>query len=356
MPSSNSKSGSARLASRRTSRRSAQQAPPPDGHAPASVLRLRISAAGDLCGEGERRLRRQNAVLVNLARALRRHRADLTAALRTATEAAATGLEVDRVGVWLFDGDRSRIQCADLYQQTLGLHTNGLAMCALKYPVYFRHLRRAFTIAAHHARTDSRTCEFTEDYLGPLGITSMLDAPVRLGGRVIGALCCEHVGPPRTWTLDEQNFVRSVSDGVSLAMEEAERDKMVASREAMEARFDSFMRHTSMVAWMKDEALGYAYVNRAFERLAGRKAADIAGRNDFDLWPRATALHLRANDQTVLRTGRRLELVEVVPGRDGVPRRWRVCKFLFLDPAGRRFVGGTAIELKARHGEPAGRT
>ena len=49
---------------------------------------------------------------------------------------------------------------------------------------------------------DPRTAELVGWYLAPLGIGSMMDAPVFAGGVLAGALCHEHVGPPREWTED----------------------------------------------------------------------------------------------------------------------------------------------------------
>jgi GAF domain-containing protein len=34
-------------------------------------------------------------------------------------------------------------------------------------------------------------------YLVPLGVGSMLNAPVRRGDRLVGVVCHEHVGPKR---------------------------------------------------------------------------------------------------------------------------------------------------------------
>ena len=39
-----------------------------------------------------------------------------------------------------------------------------------------------------------RTSEFTPGYLEPLGIVSMLDAPIFYHGQVIGVVCHEQVG------------------------------------------------------------------------------------------------------------------------------------------------------------------
>jgi light-regulated signal transduction histidine kinase (bacteriophytochrome) len=80
-------------------------------------------------------------------------------------------------------------------------------------------------VAAHHAQEDPRTCEFKQDYLEPLNITSMMDVAIRLHGKMLGVICCEHVGAAKEWTLEEQDFATSLSDMISLQMEASERRK-----------------------------------------------------------------------------------------------------------------------------------
>lgn len=172
----------------------------------------------------ERRLRREYAAFADLARGMRRH-GEWSWRLHAITEAAAGALEVERVSIWLFDPDRTRIECADLYELSKGLHSAGAVIAAADYPAYFRALNQERTIAAHNANEDTRTGEFSATYLRPLGIGSMLDAPLRLGVECAGVVCHEHVGPPREWTLDEQNFAGSVADLVSLALEAHVRER-----------------------------------------------------------------------------------------------------------------------------------
>lgn len=167
----------------------------------------------------EQRLRRQNRTLIELTRDRASSGGDLTGALRSLTEAAARTLEVRRVSVWLYDEGRTAIDCLELYDAERDLHESGSRLTAAAYPAYFAALEEERAIDAHNAHSDPRTREFSESYLTPLGITSMLDAPIRAGGRVLGVLCNEHVGPPRTWEGDEQRFASSVADLVALAIE-----------------------------------------------------------------------------------------------------------------------------------------
>ena len=173
--------------------------------------------------ETEDRLRRQNRVLVDLARDHALHAGNLDLALRAITEAVAETLDVERASVWFFDEARTILRCIDLYIRPTHEHSSGLELTAERYPAYFRALEVERTLTAHDARHDPRTACFNDDYLVPLGITSMADAPVRRLGQLSGVVCCEHVGAPRYWTVDEESFVGSIADLVVTAIDAAER-------------------------------------------------------------------------------------------------------------------------------------
>jgi diguanylate cyclase (GGDEF)-like protein/PAS domain S-box-containing protein len=173
----------------------------------------------------ESRLRRQNEVLVDLARRGSVHAGDLEVALRDIAVAAAETLEVERVSIWLFTPDHQAIRCADLYERAAGRHSSGMELAAFDFPAYFHALESERTIAAHDAERDPRTCDFSEKYLRPLNITAMLDAPFRHLGQIAGVVCHEHVGSRRTWSVEEENFASAIADLVSLAIDASERRK-----------------------------------------------------------------------------------------------------------------------------------
>src|SRR5437867_2711197 len=122
----------------------------------------------------EERLRSQQAALMDFANDEVFNPRELAAVLRQITESAARTLEVERSSVWLYSEDRSRIVCLDLYERSLGRHSEGVELRAADYPSYFRALEECRSIAAHDARSDPRTREFCDAYLAPLGIFSML--------------------------------------------------------------------------------------------------------------------------------------------------------------------------------------
>jgi diguanylate cyclase (GGDEF)-like protein len=131
-------------------------------------------------------------------------------------------LEIARVSVWLLNHDNSAITCQALYNQ--GEISNEALMLESKdYPHYFKTLNDSGFIAADDAHLDPSTTEFTEHYLIPLGITSMMDTPIRIQGKVIGIVCHEHIGAKRQWTLEEEEFTRSIADLCSQVVLENDR-------------------------------------------------------------------------------------------------------------------------------------
>ena len=181
----------------------------------------------------EQRLKRHNEALGQLSRSNLLEKQGLQAAFRQITEVAAKALDVERVSIWLFDEKRTKIVCQDLFQRSDDEHDDGVELSAVDYPSYFASLIEDRTITAHDAHNDPRTKEFSEDYLTPLGIVSMLDAPIRLLGQNIGVVCNEQVDELRQWAPEEEVFVASIADFVAMSIEADDRQKARKSTERL---------------------------------------------------------------------------------------------------------------------------
>ena len=134
-------------------------------------------------------------------------------------EVAASLLEVARVSVWLRDASATKITCLDLFRAKEKEHSAGVELHAADFAPYFEALDSESTIMAHDAVSDPRTRCFAESYLKPLGIGAMLDVPIWARGKMVGVVCHEHLGGPRTWTRDEERFAYMMSAFVALAIE-----------------------------------------------------------------------------------------------------------------------------------------
>ncbi|RMG46508.1 MAG: PAS domain S-box protein [Acidobacteria bacterium] len=208
--------------------------------------------------------------------------ANLDLALRTITEIDARTLGVERVSVWLFDEPRSAIRCQDLYLLSQDKHEGGMQLEASRYPRYFAALEESRTIAADDVRQDPRTNEFVEEYLEPYGITSMLDVPVRLHGRVVGVVCHEHTGSRREWTLEEQDFAASVADFVSLVLETAERRRAEAALRESEERYRDLVEGVDAIVWECDpETMRFTFVSERARDILGYPVERWLTEKDF---------------------------------------------------------------------------
>jgi hypothetical protein len=144
---------------------------------------------------------------------------EVGATVRRIVEAAAHTLGVERVSVWFLRPDQATIECSDLFERSKAKHSTGLELKAKDFPSYFKALSRERTIAVEDANADPRTSCFSEPYLKPLGINSMLDVPIWASGKMVGVVCHEHIGLRRRWTADEETFAYLMSAYVAMTVE-----------------------------------------------------------------------------------------------------------------------------------------
>lgn len=139
----------------------------------------------------------------------------LSQVLQDATTIAAEAMQVERVGIWLFADGGRLLRCADLYERSRHEHSEGATLRVADFPAYFLALDRLRSIPAALAPVDPRTAELAAAYLIPLGITSMLDAPIYHEGNLLGVICHEHTGPSREWSEADRNLASRVAGIIS---------------------------------------------------------------------------------------------------------------------------------------------
>lgn len=194
---------------------------------------------------------------MRLARSRALGRGHLKQALREITEASTETLEVARASVWLYDDRKTCICCQDLYQLEGRVHESGMTLSASDYPSYFKALKTERCIPAEDAHTHSATREFSADYLTHLGIGAMLDAPIFVAGSMVGVVCNEHVGGPRKWSLEDEQFAGSIADMAALAMESSQRIK---AQEDLQAAIKQLRRQLGAVNALVDVSMSLVSV------------------------------------------------------------------------------------------------
>lgn len=273
---------------------------------------------------------RRERVLFDLAR---RDKSDVAGTWRAITEASATAVDVERVGIWrLLDGGRALV-CEDQFTRSTSAHTAGEVVTARDFPVYFRALQENRVIAAHDACTDSRTSELASAYLIPHGIGAMMDVPIWHRGRGFGVLCHEHVGPPRRWSSVDETFAANVSDLVSLSLEAGE------SHEA-ERRWHAVVDAIVEAVFVMDAEGHLNDMNPAAARMmelagGGTTLAERQKLIEFrDLTGRIIAPERTAGARSIRGEVIQGEIIQAFFKRTGVRRSYRVSSAPIRDTAG----------------------
>jgi PAS domain S-box-containing protein len=230
---------------------------------------------------------------------------DLAAVSRFVTERFAGILGVERVGVWLFDDTETRLTCLDLYLAGQDMHQSGHVLIESDFVDEFRAIKSSKYVDAHDARRDPRTAGYAEQYLKPLGITSMLDVRIQAGSRHYGLLCIEHVGPARTWEPDEISFATEVADQLAITLQNALRNRSDEALRQSEAYNKLLFADSRIPLVVLDPASGRfidcnaaaidIYRLGARDNVLGKTPMDVSSPIQYDGRPSAEAAPERIN-------------------------------------------------------------
>jgi PAS domain S-box-containing protein len=173
--------------------------------------------------ESAERLQTANSALLALARSDALSSGDLAAALEEITEAASRSIGVARVSVWLLEEQDTVLRCLHEFDPSApsGDHPHEIHLEG--HQAYFEAITRERQITVHDVDADPRTAPMARELLAPLGIRSLLDAGIRLRGRLAGVICMEHRGTARTWKTEEELIAASLADIVAMALQASER-------------------------------------------------------------------------------------------------------------------------------------
>jgi len=205
------------------------------------------------------------------------------------------------------------------------------------------------------ARTDAR---FSDNALvtGEQNIQFYAGAPlVTPDGDVLGTLCVLD-NKPRELSPSVEKALRALARQAVNQLEMrrnlmrlsdalAVRVQVEGELRESESRFEAFMDHSPLVAFLKDSGGRYVYVNKPFLDRFNMSREQVIGRNDFELWPKDIAQNLRDHDARVVAGQNTVELIERVPTPDG-EKYWQAFKFPLQQGGGKgRFLAGVALDV-----------
>lgn len=138
--------------------------------------------------------------------------------------AKVTGTE--RASIWIFDKSKSILISKAIYELKTNKFLPRVILSEKDYPEYFKTLKsisQLKSIVVQDVTKDHFTSEILNDFLIPLGITSMLLVPITKDNDLFGVVSLSHIGENRMWTQDEQGFITSMANIISIYFESEER-------------------------------------------------------------------------------------------------------------------------------------
>ncbi|MCW1912600.1 ATP-binding protein [Luteolibacter sp. GHJ8] len=208
--------------------------------------------------------------------------------LRDLLRQSATTLGVERVGYWSMEGGaRSIRRDLQYYLSTGSFDETPLRLESKTYPAYFGALNEGSNlVVSHDSMADPRLAEFRSAYFTPLGIASMLDAPVHRHGQLFGVVCHEHVGSVREWTAAEVDFARYVAQWIALAVEIDGRQRAEIALRESEARYRTVIEHSPTPTVVVDMGTGlFVEANESALRFYGVDRTSLLSGGPADFSP-----------------------------------------------------------------------
>lgn len=182
-----------------------------------------------------------------------------------------------------------------------------------------------------------------------------LQAP---GGAMLGVLCVMD-REPRTVNRAQQEAVRALARQAVAQLElkrtvgdlermMIEREEAEQARRESERRFQMFMNHSPLLAYIKDRSGRFVYVNEPFAKRFGLAQSEWLGKTDADLFGNEIAEPLRKTDLRVLKDEVMVTVEESTPTPDGRSHDWLSHKFPLLGADGRKELAGISLDITER--------
>ncbi|MCL2707991.1 MAG: ATP-binding protein, partial [Defluviitaleaceae bacterium] len=160
----------------------------------------------------------------------------LESAANVIAEIGCQALETHRVGIWSTNEDAKVLKSVAYYDIITKEHAVQDDFNLSNRAQYVNMLKSERLIVISDIRQPNPLSDLVDEY-GP-NICSLLDAPIRIGGKLAGVVCieqdiCEEFKNKRDWTIEEQNFASSLADFMAVAIGSAERRTLMRRTETM---------------------------------------------------------------------------------------------------------------------------
>jgi PAS domain S-box-containing protein len=214
-----------------------------------------------------------NEVLISQSHNPLFYEGNTTEGAKVLTKEVTESINTDRCSIWLYNEDKSEIICEQLHVKSENNWYQDITLYKKDFQPYFLSLLENPIIIANDAETHQATSCFTETYLKPLGVKSMLDVPIIYKGETIGVICIESL-TLREWDSVEVDFAQLLSSLYSFTYSVKEGNDLLRINKETE----NFLNSAAIVS-AADKNGKITYVNKKFEDVSGWSLDEVMGKD-----------------------------------------------------------------------------
>jgi len=250
-------------------------------------------------------------------------------------------LDTNRVGIWTTTDDAKILKSIAYYSDDIGECAVQEDFALENRQEYVRLLRSERLIVINDIRLPNALSDLVDEY-GPK-ICSLLDAPIRIDGKLVGVVCIEqdkneNYPQNRAWTTDEQNFASSLADFMALALARNERLQLMKRNETL-------MSNLPGMAYQcinNPPDFTFTYVSDGSFELMGYTPEELTGNSAlkfFDMVHPDDTESLTKQNEVTLSVGLPLDTTFRIVTKDGsIKWVWERSSVVEFTPEGRAYV------------------
>jgi PAS domain S-box-containing protein/diguanylate cyclase (GGDEF)-like protein len=203
----------------------------------------------------------------------------LDAAFNRITRDAALLLDAARISIWLFSGDRQRVNCVHAFPAA---RVCGPTLAVARYPQFVRTLEKTGTFILVDAAECPADCDpALVDCLEQFNVVSMLGVALVIEDDMVGLLCHES-REPRHWTTLECEHARQLARVACDAIVDARARQLPG----FAARLRSLVDNSVDAVGMASARGAFEYLNAAARDILGLASDEpVAGLRMADFMP-----------------------------------------------------------------------
>ncbi|MFI5144591.1 MAG: PAS domain S-box protein [Ignavibacteria bacterium] len=151
---------------------------------------------------------------------------ELANSLRIINNLVVKTVDADRTAIWLFNEDKTQINCLDLVSVKDKHKAPGMVLKGPKYNDFFEFILSEKDNFVLCGQSFPAIEEFEKEYFNAFGTNSSIFAKIRHHGAITGFICVESLNKSTNdWTREQIDFILSTTSIIAIALESDERQK-----------------------------------------------------------------------------------------------------------------------------------